>query len=292
MFVMPKVLEQVSGKRLCQKVGGKETENKILLQISEANQVSDFERILNSSAILYERSHSHVWRRNVAIHSSSAITTPRPRSSYSLRTVSQAYHYLFRQHEESLQPLIDKYRRDNTDLKNPPVQSNWYQNLQELSEFYEDDKDLRDEIEAITDRIIVDEVSEGEQTTTRSNFNVNLAELFGLNVNGECISPTNREEQSQSPIDKIGNLTEEWLEPIMNSQSDDRKRDSIDSNVDCLSKNLNSVQIDCDSNVPSITFSNCSEGHSRVDKTNNKDVVIHLAVPAIDNADESRPPMM
>ncbi|XP_045503604.1 uncharacterized protein LOC123700438 [Colias croceus] len=289
-------------KRLCQTIGGKETENKLLLQISEAKQVSDFERILNSNAILWERAHGHVWHKHVATHTPTSLLPSRPRSSYSLRAVSQAYHYLFRQHEESLQPLIDKYRQDNVnDHKNPSVsllENNWYENLQDLSEFYEDDPALQKEIESITDRIIAEEVrtSEGEQATTRSNFNVNLAELFGLHVNGDGVSPTHREDLGPSPATETNETCDEkeWLDPIMNSNSDDREnsRDNIGSSVDCLAQNLNTVQIDCDTNVPTITFSNCCEGRSRADIPNNTDVVIHLTVPAIENSDESRPPMM
>ncbi|XP_045490501.1 uncharacterized protein LOC123690682 [Pieris rapae] len=294
--------KQVKDKRLCQTIGGKETENKLLLQISEAEQVSDFERILNSNAILWKRTasrtHGHVWQRN-ATHTPTSFTS-RPRSSYSLRAVSQAYHFLFRQHEESLQPLIDKYRQNNlNDHKDPSaslLDSNWFENLQDLSEFYEDDPILQREIETITDRIITEEVkpSEAEQTTTRSLFNVNLAELFGLHVNGDGVSPTYREEQGPSSVTEIKEHCDgkEWLDPIMSSSPNNRSHSGEDdSGVDSLSQNLTAVQIDSDTNVPTITFSNCCEGRSRADIPNNTNV-IHLAVPTIEDSDESRPPMM
>ncbi|XP_047517378.1 uncharacterized protein LOC125057642 [Pieris napi] len=294
--------DMVRDKRLCQSIGGKETENKLLLQISEAEQVSDFERILNSNAILWKqtasRTHGHVWQRN-ATHTPISFTS-RPRSSYSLRAVSQAYHFLFRQHEESLQPLIDKYRKndlnDHKDASASLLESNWFENLQDLSEFYEDDPILQREIETITDRIITEEVkpSEEEQTTTRSLFNVNLAELFGLHVNGDRVSPTYREEQGPSSVTDIKEHSDgkEWLDPIMTSNPNNRSHsEEGDSGVDCLSQNLTAVQIDCDTNVPTITFSNCCEGRSRTDIPNNTNV-IHLAVPTIEDSDESRPPMM
>ncbi|XP_072934721.1 uncharacterized protein [Epargyreus clarus] len=298
--------KQVSDKkRLCQTVSGKETENKLLLQISEAEQVSDFERILNSNAILWERAHGHVWRGSVAAQTPSASFLPRPRSSYSLRAVSQAYHYLFQQHEDSLQPLINRYRQENAEDRGNQtaslLENNWYENLQDLSEFYEDDPALQQEIESITDRIIAEEVkaSEGEKTSTRSkNFNVNLASLISLHVNGEGVSPTSpyRDDFGPSPeIDKSEACDDkEWLEPIMSANSDDRdySHDNSDLGVDCLAQSLNTVQIDCDAKVPAITFSNCCDGRTKGDTPSNPDVVIHLTVPTIENVNESRPPMM
>lgn len=286
--------KQVSDKRLCHTVGGKETENKLLVQISEAEQVSDFERILNSNAILCERAHGHVWKRRLA-NAPSAAVVPRPRSSYSLYTVSQAYHYLFRQHEESLQPLIDQYRQDNAENKTEVPDSllgkNWYENLQDLSEFYEDDQALKKEIETITDRIVSDEVKADDRKN--KNFNVNLTDLIGLRVSGDGFSPVlSRDEFGPSPdVDKLeGDDEKEWLYPIMNANSDDSGQDN--PNVDCLAQNLNSVKIDSDAKVPTITFSNCSDGCAKSDSPNNSDVVIHLTVPSVDSIDETRPPMM
>lgn len=292
--------KQVSdNKRLCDTAGcGKGTENKLLLQISEAEQVSDFERILNSNAILCERVRGHVWHGCVAPHKRSASVLPRPRSAYSLYTVSQTYHYLFRQHEESLEPLIEQYRQANTEENKPPpsiLQNNWYENFQNLSEFYEDDQVLRKEVETITDRIITDEintVTDCHQASKRNkNFNVNLAGLIGLHLTGERLSPS-REDLGPSPdVDKADAENEEWLAPSMSANSDDRDPQN-DTNVDCLAQNLDSVKIDSDAKVPTITFSNCCDGYARSDLPNNKDVVIHLAVPAIDSINEARPPMM
>lgn len=293
-------------KRLCETVAcGKETENKLLLQISEAEQVSDFERILNCNAILCERAHGHVWRRCLASQPSAAVL-PRPRSSYSLYTVSQAYHYLFRQHEESLQPLVDRYRKENTEDKSQNPESllakNWYENLQDLSEFYEDDQALRQEIETITDRIITEEVdatAEKCQEARNKNFNVNLAGLIGLHVTGEGCSPiSGPDELGPSPdVDKQQYLDEadddkEWLYPIMNANSDDRSGQHKDPNVDCLAQNLSSITIDSDAKVPTITFSNCCDGCGKSDSPDNSEVVIHLTVPSIESIDEARPPMM
>lgn len=293
-------LKQVCDKKLCQTIGGKETENKLLLQISEAEQVSDFERILNSNAILWERAHGHVWRSSVAAHTPSASLLPRPRSTYSLRTVSQAYQTLFRQHEESLQELIDRHRQETTNKnKNATtslLENSWYENLQGLSEFYEDDQALQKEIETITDRIISDEVrvAEAGQTTTRSNFNVNLAGLIGLYVNGEGVSPTFLEDRGPSPeVERIDDCeVKEWLEPSMSGQPDKYTKDNSDSGIDCLAQNLNTIQIDCDGNVPTITFSNCCDTRSQNDIPTNSEVVIHLAPPSIESVDEARPPMM
>lgn len=281
--------KQVSDKRLCDTVGcGKETENKLLLEISEADQVTDFERILNSNAILSERAHGHVWRRCLA-NAPSAAVLPRPRSAYSLYTVSQAYHYLFQQHEDSLQPLIDNYRQETAEqpaaLPTSLLEKNWYENLQDLSEFYEEDQALKHEIENITDRLITEEVQAEEKQN--KNFNVNLADLIGLHVSGEGYSPV----PTHSPdIDQFdGDDEKEWLSPIMNGNSDDSNQDS--PNVDCLAQNLNSVKIDSDAKVPTITFSNCCDGCGKSDSPNNSEV-IHLAVPSIDSIDEARPPMM
>ncbi|CAG9791240.1 unnamed protein product [Diatraea saccharalis] len=298
--------KQVSdNKRLCETVRcGKETENKLLVQISEAEQVSDFERILNCNAIQCERANGHVWRRCLASQPSAAVL-PRPRSSYSLYTVSQTYHYLFQQHEESLQPLIERYRQDNIEQKSNIPQSllgnQWYDNLQDLSEFYEDDPALRREIENITDRIISEEVKATEEprhSAKSKNFNVNLTGLIELHVSGEgCSSISGLEDFGLSPdvekqVADEGNAEKEWISPIMNANYDDQSGHDKDQKVESLAQNLNSVQIDSDAKVPTITFSNCCDGFNKSDSPNNSDVVIHLTVPSIDSIDEARPPMM
>lgn len=288
-------------KRLCDAAGcGKGTENKLLVQISEAEQVSDFERILNSNAILCERVRGHVWHGCVAPQKRSASVLPRPRSAYSLYTVSQTYHYLFQQHEESLEPLIEQYRLKKKEESKPAaseLENDWFENLQDLSEYYEDDTELRKEVENITDRIIEEEIQlteDCEPTSGRrnKNFNVNLAGLIGLHLTGERISP-NREDHGHSPdVERVdAENEEEWLAPIMSANSDDRDPQN-DTNVDCLAQNLDTVKIDSDAKVPTITFSNCCDGYARTDLPNNKEVDIHLAVPAIDSIDEARPPMM
>lgn len=288
-------------KRLCDAAScGKGTENKLLVQISEAEQVTDFERILNSNAILCERVRSHVWHGCVAPPKRSASVLPRPKSAYSLYAVSQTYHYLFRQHEESLEPLIEQYRQSNSEKNKPQpsiLEKNWFQNLQNLSEYYEDDQELREEVETITDRLVADEVKtvEDQQQANNKrnkNFNVNLADLISLNINGERLSPS-REDHGPTPdVEKTdAENEEEWLAPSMSANSDDRDSQN-ENNVDCLAQNLDSVKIDSDAKVPTITFSNCCDGYARSDLPNNKDVEIHLAVPAIDSIDEARPPMM
>jgi hypothetical protein len=294
--------KQVSdNKRLCDTVGcGKETENKLLVQISEAEQVSDFERILNCNAILYERAHGHVWRRCVASAPSAAVV-PRPRSSYSLHTVSQAYHYLFQRHEDSLQPLIDNYRQDNNDKKAALPESvldrHWYENLHDLSEFYDDDQSLQKEIETITDKIIANEVEttvENQQGRNK-NFEVNLAGLIGLHVSGEGFSPVTVVSHSpdlEKQLAEEGDEDKEWLIPIMNANSNNRSGQDKDPKLDCLAQNFSSVKLDSDGKVPTITFSNCCEGCSNSDLPDNSNVVIHLAVPSIESIDEARPPMM
>lgn len=278
-------------KRLCESVGGKETENKLLVQISEAKQVSDFERILNSNAILSER-QGHVWRGSAA-NTSSASVVPRPRSAYSLYTVSQTYHYLFQQHEESLQPLIDEYRQtiaeDKKTNQNSLLNKNWYANLQDLSEFYEEDQDLKKEVETITDRIISEEIlsDNKEPNKHQKYFNVNLADLFGLHVNGEGYSPF-RDDLGLSPDVEKAEKEGEW-QTSMSANSDDCQNSP--QNVDYLTQNLSSVKIDSDATLPTITFSNICDGCARSEKPDNTNVAIHLAVPSIDS-DEARPPMM
>ncbi|XP_069356737.1 uncharacterized protein [Maniola hyperantus] len=287
-------LKQAYERKLCYAASGRETENKLLLQISEAEQVSDFERILNSNAILRERARRHVWRGNVEAHTPSASLLPRPRSTYSLRAVSQAYHTLFRQHEESVQQLVDRYRQEAADLnkKSPSslLDSNWFEDLQELTEFYEDDPTLQKEIETITDRIIAEAAqTEGGAVSTRSNFSVNLAGLISLHVNGEGVSPTFRDDLALSPeVEKVDD--KEWLSPIMSAKSDDRHlQDS--SSIDRLTQDLNTVRIECNGKVPTITSAIVAKA-TAVCKPNNNDVVIHLAVPSIESPDEARPPMM
>ncbi|XP_053617722.1 uncharacterized protein LOC128679466 [Plodia interpunctella] len=283
--------KQVSdNQRPCQSVCGKGTENRLLLQISEARGVSDFERILNSNAILNER-HGHVWRR--CEHKPSASVVPRPHSSYSLHAVSQTYHYLFQQHEESLQPLIDSYRRAHAEQACPPgsfLGPNWYENLKTLSEFYEDDKALQEEIEIINDRIIAEEVKAEESQQSGRNFNVNLADLIGLHVAGESCAVPNRDDASSPELDKGTEEEKEWLAPIMSANPDDQQ--DKDTNVDCLAQTLKSVTIDSDATVPTITFSNCCDGCVTGERSTNPEVVIHLTVPSVNNIDESRPPMM
>lgn len=290
-------LKQAGEKKLCQTVCRKETENKLLLQISEAEQVTDFERILNSNAILWQRARGLVWRGSVAAHSPSTSLLPRPRSFYSLRTVSQAYQKLYREHEESLQQLIDKYRQETDDERNKAttslLENNWYENLQGLSEFYEDDQLLQKEIATITDRIIAEEIrGTKEQSTTKSNFSVNLAGLIDLQVTGEGVSPTFRDDLGPSPdVEREGCDDKEWLAPSMSANSDKRHLQNV-SELDCLVENLNTIQIVSDANVPTITFSNCCEARSQLDVPNNTEVVIHLTVPSIDSIQEARPPMM
>ncbi|XP_049879683.1 uncharacterized protein LOC126376399 [Pectinophora gossypiella] len=288
-------------KRLCSTVScGKETENKLLLQICEAEQVSDFERILNSNAILCERRQAHVWRGCGELASSASVL-PRPRSAYSLHAVSQVYHHLFHQHEESLQPLIQRYRQEATDDDKPCppysiLQDNWFEHLQDLSQFYEDDVALQQEIETITDRIVAEEVKAAETKVTspkNKNFNVNLTDLIGLHVNGEGFSPISNHDGPSPDVDKVEHEAEykEWLGASMsaNSEFDPISQGRSDS-VDCLAESLDSVKIDTDAKVPTITFSNCCDGCARSELPNNTEVV-NLAVPSIESADESRPPM-
>lgn len=277
-------------RKLCHTTGcGKETENKLLLQISEAEQVSDFERILNSNVIASERAQRHVWRGCVSAHTSASVA-PRPRSVYSLYAVSQAYQYLFKQHEDSLQPLIDEYRQateDKAHLEPSILDTNWYDKLQDLSEFYEDDQTLKEQVHNITDRIISEKVKSVEDKSDKryKNFNVNLAGLIGLHVEG-C-SPNCEDVGPSLDIDREG---EEWLRPIM-SATDDSQNSHNQSTVDCLVQNLASVKIDSDAKIPIITFSNCCDGYNSTELPNNAEV-IHLAVPPIDSINESRPPMM
>ncbi|CAH2052727.1 unnamed protein product, partial [Iphiclides podalirius] len=284
-------------RRLCQTVDvSKGTENRLLLQISEAEQVADFERILNANAALWERDQGHVWRGSVAAHTPSASLLPRPRSTYSLQAASQAYHQLFQQHEQAVQPLVERYRRQPVDEPACPTPSflgdNWYENLHDLSQFYEDDQDLQKEIETITDRLIADEVHVSESSHKRNrNFKVNLTDLIGLHVNGEGLSPPCRDERAPSPEpEALTAQGKEWLSPSM-STPDQRPTNDPDINVDRLINNLDAVRIDCDANVPRITFSNCCDGWPKGDTPGNSDVAVHLSVPSVDSTDESRPPL-
>lgn len=296
-------------KKLCQAdARGKETENKLLLQISEAEQVADFERILNSNAILSERARGHVWCARGARHPPSTAEV-RPRSSYSLRAVSDAYHYLYQRHHESLQPLIEKYRRgfDQSNNYQDAPQSilgrNWYDELQDLSEFYDEDKTLQKEIEVITDQIITDEVKATEQSdSANKNFNLNLASLISLHVTGDSVVPLSDRDESRPPSDIDHNCNDhqtndgkEWLAPIMSSNSDESRQNSQeanDGNVDNLAQSLSSVIIQDNASVPTITLSNCCDNCSRSNLPNNTSLTIHLTVPSIQSIDESRPPIM
>lgn len=296
--------KQVSDKkRLCATTAcGKETENKLLLQICEAQQVSDFERILNSNAIQCGTARGRLWRGCATV--SSAAVLPRPRSAYSLEAVSNTYHQLFQQHEVSLRPLIDQYRKAAADDHQacPPVsflQDNWFERLQNLSEFYEEDPALHNEIETITNRIVTEEINAIEKVQpsdlkTNKNFNVNLADLIGLRVNGEGFSPILAQDGISPEIDRGSENEAEdkvWLGPIMSANSDDPNIQNQTDTVDCLAQNLKSVKIDDDAKVPDITFSNCCDGCGRTDSSDNSAVDVYLAVPSIDSVDESRPPM-
>lgn len=307
--------KQVSEKKLCQAdAHGKETGSKLLLQISEADKVSDFERILNSNAILWERARGHVWY-GTRPTDTPAVAVSRPRSTYSLYAVSEAYHYLFRQHEESLQPLIDKYRKataagcepssSDSDAPQSILGRNLYDNLQDLSEFYEEDHTLREEIDAITDKIITEEAKEidAEQKCngTSVNFNVNLADLISLQVTGDSLSPVpNHDERGLSPeIDRrlYNNETDdgkEWLSSIMNTNPNESRQNSQenDANVKNLTQNFATVNLQDNENIPTITFSNCSEDCPRSELPNNTNLTIHLTVPSISCIEETRPPIM
>ncbi|KAI5642603.1 hypothetical protein NE865_05370 [Phthorimaea operculella] len=285
-------------KRLCSTLGcGKETENRLLVQICEAEQVSDFERILNSNAILCERPHAHVWRGCERLASTASVL-PRPRSAYSLRAVSEAYHQLFRQHEESLQPLIQQYRQAIADEPQPCphsiLQEDWFENLQNLSEFYEDDQSLHEEIETITDKIVVEQVkaSESSPTSGRGNFKVNLTDLIGLRVHGEGFSPISTQDGISPDAEKGEHEDKEWLGESMSANPGFEAVSQNEANsVESLTENLESCKISTNENIPTITFSNCCDGRVRTDSPDNNEVVIHLSVPAIGSADESRPPM-
>ncbi|KPI99050.1 hypothetical protein RR46_10368, partial [Papilio xuthus] len=286
-------------KRLCHTVGGKETENKLLVQISEAEQVTDFERILNRNAVVWERARGHVWRASVAHASAASVTSASllPRSSYSLHAVSEAYHRLFQQHEESVRPLVERYRQETVAeqkrrLTPSVLQNDWYDNLHDLAEFYEDDQLLHREIESITENLIDEEVKATEVGPRNKNFKVNLADLIGLHVSGEGVSPIGREDRGLSPEAECGVTDEkEWLAPSMSSNLDNRSTSERSENVDSLADNLDSIQLGYDAKVPTITFSNCCEGRVKSDSRDNTDVVIDLSVPSIESIDEARPPM-
>lgn len=279
-------LKQVSDNRRQRQAapGATGTANRLLLQINEAEQVDDFERILNSNAILRVRAQGNLWRRAEADVPSASVRA-RPRSTYSLRSVSHAYQHLFKQHEDSLQPLIESYRRAAAAAAPPcPPQSllvrPWYEDLKDLSEFYEDDSALKREIETITDRIVAEEVKaieEASPSRTR-NFQVNLAGLIGLRVHGETLSPVH-----QDGDDDEG---KEWLTQSM-SADDSSKQEAIEH----LAENLNEVTLDSDEKLPKITFSNCCEACPRTEQPNSAGVVVHLTVPSV-QSDEARPPMM
>lgn len=270
------------------------------MQISEAEQVSDFERILNSNAILCERVHGQVWPGIVAAQKRSASVLPRPRSAYSLYAVSQAYHYLFRQHEESLEPIIEQYRQaeaEKTEEQPSILEKNWYNNLRHLSEFYEDDQVLKKEIDVVTDSLITHEVKAVEKlkfNQRNRNFNVNLTDLIGLHLTGESLSVSRGDYYGLLPdVNKSGGTEDEgeWPPTIMSANSDDGQSQS-DNKVELLAQKLDSVKINSDAKLPSITFSNCCDGFTRSDLSNNNEVIIHLAVPTIDSVDEARPPIM
>lgn len=291
-----------NNKRLCQTIAcGKETQNQLLLQIREAEQVSDFERILNTNTIFCDRTKRQLWRCFNATHKTSSSVVPRPRSTYSLYAVSQAYHYLFHQHEESLQPLINEYRQTNFEKQTvcPPASllgHNWYDNLQDLSEFYEDDKVLKKEIDSITDRLIAEEVKASKEPQVIpdkriNNFNVNLADLIGLHVDGESCTH-NRDVLGLSPdVDRKEESNKEWLSPIMSANIDNQLNSQNEVNVECITQSFESVKIESDNHVPAITFSNCCDSFIKNDLPKTTNVVIHLTVPSVDIIDESRPPM-
>lgn len=263
--------------------------------------MSDFERILNTNAILCERAKKHVWRACGPALKPSASVLPRPRSSYSLYTVSQAYHYLFRQHEKSLQPLIDEYRQTTDEQRSacPPsslLGNNWFDNLQDLSEFYEDDQALRKEVETITDRIIAAEVKASEvkqRSDKRSkNFRVNLAGLIGLHVNGEGCSPNHDESGTSPEVDRDAKNEEEWPAPIMSTNSNEERISQNAINVEYLARSLDSVKIESDGKIPTITFSDCCDGCAKNVLPDNTSLAAHLAVPPVDIVNEARPPTM
>ncbi|KAG7303321.1 hypothetical protein JYU34_011810 [Plutella xylostella] len=238
-------LKQVRGNRkLCDTLGESGTENRLLLQISEAEQVADFERILNSNAILWSRSVGPAWR---------SADSPRPRSGYSLPAVTRAHLALTRD-------LL-------LAAPAPPAPAD----LRDLSLYYDDDVALQRELSAAADRAAAAAAAAAEPLR---NFNVNLACLLGLQL-GDC-SPAPPHEK-------------EWLEPSMSA--DDKRQDKLDC-VDKLAQNLNSVKIDGNEKVPTITFSNCCETRSGSEATDNKSVEIHLAVPSVDSGVEARPPAM
>lgn len=281
-----------------------------MLQISEAEQIADFERILNSNAILSERARGHVWRRTRRIPSTADA---RPRSSYSLHAVSETYHYLFQQHQESLQPLIDSYRQGKLLTSDQSITCrgvphsilgrNWYEELQDLSEFYDDDKNLQEELEVITDQLITNDIKakeESDSCATNKNFNLNLSNLISLHVTGDSYAPlSDRDESGPSSeieqvfSDQVTNEGKEWLAPIMSSNSDDSRQNSQErDNVDSLTRDFTSVNLQETANVPIITLSNCCEGCSRTEAPDNTSLTIHLTVPSIQNVDESRPPII
>lgn len=281
--------KQVTGKRKTTQV--RETENKLLRQISEAEQVEDFERILNHNAILSHRSRGRSWRQVAGDWSAGAS---RPRSAFSVNAVTDAYYYLFKQHEEALEPLIEHHRNKehHTPLGSPPhsiLSNDWKQEVRHLAHFYDDDEEIKLEVEAITERVITDEL-EKEPPRPSRNFNVNLAGLIGLHVTGETCSPLHARSDSVTPdVDRSEGEEKEWLTSSMSS--DDKSAPQDQRSVDNIAHKLKGVSLEGNGDVPTITFSNCCDNRVKGEAPGNQDVVIHLGVPSIESGVEARPPM-
>lgn len=265
-------------------------QNKTLAQIREADKVSDFERILNSNAILFGATHSHVRAVPAEMFSdvftndgAAPLRNARPLSSYSLLNISETYDFLFQRHLDSLKATPD--RKLSVELED--LDERLYEELYNLPEYYDEDYLTLDALGcAVSNAGVVADDTHGNCT---NNFNVNLSDLISADKYDRATDDGGR-EGAETPSERIVDTAADasrWKKPIMSST--DREEAIGD-----LERSLCELSLEQESRVPTITLSECenSSGASRVSPRRSDGGSFGLTVPSMDcDIAESRPPL-
>lgn len=232
--------------------------NRTLIEIREAKQASDFQRILGSNAILFGTARSLASPLFTEMYSDAplddAVSRKRPSSSYSVWNVSETYNYLFQRHLDSLKTVLGDRLDDGLSLDSPNSvtvrDERLYEELYNLSEYYDEvcppkrTESARAEVTPVV-------------RNCANNFNVNLSDLISL---GECVQD-----------DSL----------IMSTPDEDLE----------LERRIRQLRL-TKSDVPAITLTECREPSTPSPVPHNIDDSFTLNVPSVEcDVAESRPPL-
>lgn len=234
--------------------------SKTLAQISEADKVSDFERILNSNAILFGARYTTAIADPASAEMFSDVSEGdrrRPLSSYSLLNISETYNDLFQRHLDSLKTVPSR----KFSVESNVSEGRMYEDLYNLPEYYDEDYIPIDQIVECSDDV-------KSSCCVSSNFNVNLSGL----ISG-----------------KDDRVTDEEWPFSMNAPG------KSDADIGELERSLCQFHLDeRDSSgreVPQITLSECPQCPSSKTPNRRMDNSFSLTVPSVDCDVESRPPV-